>query len=61
MRTTLLLMFSITLLSSCSTYSWNFPSKFTLCDVTLDYNLDNNESQAQVRVGYCTPAEWLRK
>ena len=60
MRKTLLLMFSM-LLSSCSSDSWNFPPKFTVCDVNLEYDLDSDESTAQVRVGYCTPAEWLKK
>ena len=53
-------MFSM-LLSSCSSDSWNFPPKFTVCDVNLEYDLDSDESTAQVRVGYCTPAEWLKK
>ena len=54
-------MSSMLLLSSCSNY-WSFPSKFTLCDVNLEYGVDNDdESIAQVRVGYCPTAEWLKK
>ena len=53
-------MFSM-LLSSCSSDSWNFTHKFTVCDVNLEYDLDSDESKAQVRVGYCIPAKWLKK
>ncbi len=54
-------MLSMIILSGCSlTDGFSIPKKFTVCDIDFSYDMDSPEARAKIRIGYCTPAKWLR-
>ena len=61
MKYLLTMLISLFLFTGCSSVQWfSFPSKFTLCDVNVSYNVEGTYSIFGV-VGWCTPTKFLQK
>ena len=63
MKYVLIMFISLFLFTGCSSVQWfSFPSKFTLCDISVSYDIEKNTGYAMFgAVGWCTPAKFLQK
>ena len=58
-----IMFISLLLVTGCSSSQWfSFPTKFTLCDVDVNYETASQEDYViVVAAGWCHPAKFLRK